>query len=143
MRRRSKLDFVFQGGKRRHIVIAPTAGNVVTNLSPAAGWRWQILHGLINLTCDATVANRTIRIRLTDGTTVSHQVGISGATTASATRNLAVRSGYAANGGGTEGDLIAFGLLIIEGADQLRVLVDAGVAGDSYNGIITVLEAKA
>jgi len=135
------LVFTFPGGKKVIKTIAATAGNVVTNLSPGAGKRWLILRGYITLTCDATVADRYIFIEVTNGTVVTDHYHRTDAITGSTTGSLGFHETLFLDAA-IKVDTYYFGIrpILIEGADQLRMRIANGVAGDSYEGFVTVLE---
>ena len=137
------------GGKRVQYTITATAGNVVTNISPATGKRWLGLRGILTLTTDATVANRTIVLQITDGTNLIECVGYSAVIAASLVGSLSFgevvhAGGKAAAIAGIFTDNINSYLgirpILIEGADQLRITIINGKAGDSYSGYLVVLE---
>lgn len=141
------------GGRRRHLTIAATAGDVVTNLSPGLGKRWIVLSGKLYLANNATVANRVLRLNKTNGTIEVEQIAASIIVAASASRTVnfgEVKAAWSsgsttfANGGvgwGTS-DYFAIDGIVIEGLDELRIAISAGVAGDSYEGTVTVLEMQ-
>lgn len=135
---------VFPGGQKKNLVVSATAGNVITNLVPGVGYRWRVLRGLITLTCDATVANRYIRLQDTDGVNIVEYLG--GSTVLTATVVGAINFGKSQLGAGvdTRGytllGYLTIGDLIIDNLDELRISITAGVAGDSYSAEIVVLE---
>lgn len=133
--------------KLRHISIAATAGNVATNLSPTAGYRWEILYGEITLVNDATVANRSVYIepQLSTGTEVTAGFYNTTAYTAGQTRRIKF--------GQHLDRIIDISILntnsfasikgwVIEGTDRLNITINNGQAGDSYSGSVTVYEIK-
>jgi hypothetical protein len=131
------------GGSLETQTIGATAGNVVFNASPGTGKRWVILYGSILITCDGTVVNRNIRVQLTDGSDVLVEYYQSGNITASQENVRVSLAGPGMNPGNLSGlndFLQSIGYAVIEGADQFRILVNGGVAGDSYSGSIRVLE---
>ena len=133
---------IFPGGKRRIIKIAATAGNVITNLSPGSGKRWLVLFGDLTLVCDATVATRYMQLSTTDGTNLTQSFpGL--APVASETKNISYNQTveHLTAVAVTADAHVAIGNnIILEGADQLRITINAGVAGDSYSGFFVVLE---
>lgn len=136
------LAWTFPGGNLRTIEIAATAGNVVTNKSPGTEKRWVFLYGRIVLVNDATVANRNVGMDITDGTNILCKLGSSGNITAGQTKGVSWQP-IATVVTAVMGDDNNIGITkgtIIEGADQLRITVAAGVAGDSYSGFLRVLE---
>lgn len=132
---------VFPGGRAKTLVISPTAGNVDTNLSPGIGMRWVIQRARLILTTNATVATRNILTAWTDGTNVV-AFGVQSANCAasgSTTLNLLPRNypqggalGIEANG--------EIGEVVISEEEQLRIYIGNGVAGDSYEGLVSVRE---
>tara|TARA_Y100000310_G_scaffold283865_1_gene306154 strand:+ start:214 stop:648 length:435 start_codon:yes stop_codon:yes gene_type:complete len=138
-----EIDFslTYPGGHLRTLTIGATAGNTTTNESPGTGTRWIILYGSITLSTNGTVANRVIRTMLTDGSDVLTRFLYSPNITASQTKVLNYNNAIEVDGSHTSQNFISsLGNPIIEGADQLRIQVDGGVAGDSYSGFIRVLE---
>lgn len=144
----STLALVFPGGKRLQNNIAATLGDVVTNLSPAIDKRWLVLHGYLVLVADANASNRLLRLLLTDGTDITRIIGRADAITATQTRSVSFADHVSQIGGWNLADQAApleisnvgIGTVIIEGADQLRIQVVNGLAGDSYSGRVVVLE---
>lgn len=141
------LALTYPGGKLLDVIIAATAGNVVTNKSPGALKRWLVLYGVVSLTADGNAANRIITLRLTNGTSVIHNIGFAAAITAGQTgaldigRAIESQSGlYGATTGSLSGYLGIGDGYVIEGDDQIRVLIGAGLAGDSYEATFRVLE---
>lgn len=140
---KQEIIFTAKGGRRRTVVIAATAGNVVKNMTPEAGKRWVILRGIIILVTDATVANRQVKLQLTDGTNVTESLAIGNAHVASLTRptNLGearnVVGGLLGNG---DNRYIGIDPILLENPDQFRITIQAGVAGDSYSGFLVVIE---
>jgi hypothetical protein len=137
------LALMFPGGKRSNEAIPATAGNAVYNLSPPSGKRWLVLRGRITLVNDATVANRQIRIEVTDGTNITEVIGRGSAIAGSATGHLSIGELNYQKGVtvGHADDYIGLNPpVLLEDADQLRITIDAGVVGDSYTGHFVVLE---
>lgn len=139
--------FTFPGGRKRTVTIAATAGNVTSNKSPGAGTRWIVLRGRITVTNDATVASRQIVIQITNGTVVTEAVGFSAIIAASQTGDLDFGEAGAVqgltlgqDGGFNITNYVQLTNVILDSADQLRILIQNGVAGDSYSGSIEVLE---
>ena len=137
------FSWIFPGGKRVIKTIAATAGDVVTNLSPGSGKRWLVLYGMVTIVCNGTAANREVKAVITDGTSVIMNLGFNAtAFTAGQTRIML----YMAGGGTGNSDEFTNvmtrlpQLCILEAADQLRITVAAGVAGDSYSGYFVVME---
>lgn len=135
---------MFQGGRRVTKTIPATAGNVAYNLSPGAGKRFILLRGRLGLVADVTVANRKFYLQLTDGTNITARfLNNTTAITASQSKGISLLEEVSHIGGEVGiGDLAAIGIgrQILEGADQLKIGVDGGVAGDSFSGYIVVLE---
>jgi hypothetical protein len=136
------LALTFPGGKRATQTIAATAGNVTINLSPGTGKRWLVLRGRIGLTTDATVANRYLVIHTTDGTNLTESLASTAAVVASQTEYISLGEALVTKSGALGGDNYYIGMMpvLLEGADQLRITVTAGVVGDSYSGYFVVLE---
>lgn len=141
------LSYVFQGGQAKQIVVTATAGNVVTNLTPATGRRWLILRGEIYLSCDVTVANRRIIIQITDGTNIVETFAYSNIVIASGQGTLDFGEGLTlANSAGfgqisTDIGYIGIQPIFLANVEQFRISINAGVAGDAYSARIEVLEA--
>lgn len=139
----SEFAFTFPGGELKTITFAATAGNVVTNKTPGAGVRWIVLYGRFTLVADANAANRYLNAQLTDGTNVlCTLIGLNAAITAGQTKSVSYQKGIAAAKGdaGTDHGHICIGDVILEGADQFRMTITDGQAGDSYSGYLRVLE---
>lgn len=144
---RLSVVFTFPAGKLAKQTIPATAGDVETDLSPGSGKRWVILPmGRIVLTTDANAANRYIRLRITDGTNDICYLGFSAVAVASKTANLELNSVIRVDdvtpdkGAGDVAASLSFDPIIIEGAMGLKIDIIAGVAGDSYEGFLYVLE---
>ena len=141
-----KFMYIFQGGRRRLLTIPATAGNIVTNLTPGAGKRWLIVHGMVSLANGVGVANRLIFLQITNGTVVTHRIGSTTSITASQNGSLdfgPVRHNRTALAGFYAGDVptyLGIDPVIVEGADQLRISIPNGLAADAYEGFVTVLE---
>ena len=140
-----EIDFAltYPGGFLRSLTIGSTAGDEITNLTPGEGARWIVLYGVILLVTDSTVANRRFNIDLTDGSNITYQYPTNNtAVTASLSRRLAM--GPIMNGAGGMTSPRNYHLEldspIIEGDDQFRITISVGQAGDSYSGIVRVLE---
>ena len=136
------LALTYPGGQLKTITIAATAGNVVTDKTPGPRKRWVLLYGRVTLVLDATVADRYLDLQITDGTNIlDGGLRNNVAFTASQTRfvSFANYQGAGLNQNINDHARFQFGG-ILEGADQLRVKVASGVAGDSYSGFIRVLE---
>jgi len=131
-------------GRRLLQSIAATGGDVTTNLSPGAGKRWKILYGMLTITTDGTVANRQIQVRIMSPTALIHHLMESA--TRAATGTLAMHFGMGRDGqiGGTLGytgvNYIPFQEFEIQGTEQFRIYITAGVAGDSYSGEVMIEE---
>ena len=135
------LVLAYPGGQLKTITIAATAGNVVMNKSPGAKKRWIVLLGAITIITDGTVANRKLRISLTDGSNVltnfPQSPDIPASTTAIQNYNEARESEGSWGGVDT---VCSLGSPILGDSDQLRLTLANGVAGDSYSGYFRVLE---
>jgi len=138
-----EFAFTFPGGELKTITISATAGNATANKTPGANKRWVLLYARITLVCDATVVDRYINAQLTDGTNIlAILMGITTAVTASQTKSVSYQRGIAVGKGdaGTDHAHINMGDVILEGADQFRINITSGVAGDSFSGFLRVLE---
>ncbi len=138
------MNFIFPGGAIRNIVVPATAGNAPTTLTPGNGKRWRLLRSSLYLTCDVTVANRYLRLQpRTGGGVVSGPILVSAVVVASAGVVLSISPVLVLSGGSIAGSHFGIGQSFLFGpTDQIYIDVTAGVAGDSYSGIITVLEAS-
>lgn len=137
------LAWIFQGGRRVTKIISSTAGNVNTLLSPGTGKRWLVLRGKITINTDATVANRYIHLRTTDGTNETEMIGRGNAVAASASQNLnfgEARNIQNATYGSGGDQYIGLQPVLLEGDDELKITVVSGQAGDNYSGYVVVLE---
>jgi len=138
------MVLTFPGGKLRSVAIPATAGNVVRNISPGEGKRWVILSGIITLDTDATEANRQIRFQTLDGADVPLETSRTGAVAIVANTIKSVAFSKFVNmeaTGGSIGSNVEYSWsAIIEGTDQFRITILLGQAGDSYSGVLRVLE---
>lgn len=136
------IQLIFIGGKRTVETIAATAGDVITNLSPhSTNRRWLVLSGRITLVADATVANRSIRFYKTDGTNITEYLFTSAAVTAGQTRSISHGEVKHLDTATILDNFYAgHDPILIEGADQFRIQIGNGVAGDSYSGYVVILE---
>ena len=136
--------WTFQGGRHLTITIGATAGNVVTNLTPALGKRWLILGGIVTIVCDATAVNRIIILTATDGTNITRPLSQTANILATTTKKSGFgEANYYSTGCNPATVDWYCGLgtpILLEGADQFRITINAGVAGDSYSGFIDILE---
>jgi len=135
--------WIFPGGKRVVKTIAATAGNVATNLSPGTGKRWLLLFGRVTLVNDSTVATRYLTFATTDGTNLTQRFPILNLGQAKDLTYFYSLHQHLSHIGGSGIENLHLGIgthIILEGADQLRISVTSGVAGDSYSGSIVVLE---
>jgi len=139
------MAWVFQGGRRVTKTISATAGNVVTNLSPGANKRWIVLYGRINLTTDATVADRYIVLSIRDssGNVLAGLARNDTAITASSSGTLDISTARLLSGADTAGvPTVGIGTFVIDQTDVLRIAISSGQAGDSYSGYVVVLEIE-
>lgn len=137
------LRDIIKNAKLRSVPIAVTAGNIVTNLTAGTNKRWLILYGRVTLVADATVANRYIEHKITDGTNVLMEGNVnSTAITAGQTRtnNYGLYTNGTASGSNDTWQISFIHDMLIEKAMQLRFKIAGGQAGDSYSGYIVVLE---
>lgn len=140
----------FQGGKRKHVVVAATAGNVVSNSSPGSGKRWKILSCKVILVTDVNAGNRYVIFQLTDGTNIYSMLGRGAVQTQSATAGVQIdRVTPTVVGGVVIQDLDVNGITtsrlplpenILEGDDQFRITISGGLAGDSFTARLVVME---
>lgn len=133
---------VFPGGHAKTLTISPTAGNVITNLSPGVGLRWVILRGRLIITTDITVADRVILKEFTDGINLIERMWVTPAIPASQTRTVSFGNFRFNPAGLNYPDNWYTGEepSILSNMDQLRISVGIGVAGDSYQGFVSILE---
>lgn len=136
------FSWTFPGGRRRVVAIGATAGNVVSNQSPGAGKRWLILRGLIVLVTDVTVAARYVDLMLTDGTNIVSYIAQSDVQAASGTKRVSFGEVRQYVGAGAPYNHVGIQPILLESADQFRISITAGVAGDSYTGYLVVLELE-
>ena len=142
------LALTYPGGKLLSVTIAATAGNVTTNKTPGSGKRWKLLSGTITLVADGNAANRRIQLFVTDGTDVIGYLGQSDADiTATQTSTIDIQPfstpvnwDLGRVGVTLRSALVISGDQFLEGADQFRVSIAAGLAGDSYSGTLRVME---
>jgi len=142
---KTPLVWIAPGGRKRTIAIAATGGDVTTNLSPGTGKRWVVLYGKIILVADANAANRYPAWFITDGTTVILDLGKKNtAVTAGLTKSMGISTRESEGAEDVTASLDSEMMLpeptILEGADQLRITILAGLAGDSYSGNVVVME---
>lgn len=138
------MEFTFPGGRLRHIAVPATAGNVATNQTPGSGKRWKVLSFRFTLVADVTVANRYLNVCMYSGTEILGTSYNSVVCVASATKRLSGIGGFAPTGAGMSEDAVVWmdpESWILEGTDILKINVAAGVAGDSYSGVFTVLDS--
>ena len=144
------MALTFPGGTLKTVEVTATAGNVVSDSTPGSGKRWKILYGNIVLTTDGTVVNRTFRVQILSGGDVLSNLGASSENIpASTTGTLDFGGLFGANNrnftnGAYAGYPQFFSLdpasFIIEGSDIFKITINNGVAGDSFEGFIRVLE---
>lgn len=141
------LVLSYPGGTLKTVTIAATAGNVVTNKAPGAGKRWIVLSGYVLLDTDVNAANRRIVLAITDGTNILQNLGFTNIVTANQLGQVDF-GGVGTLTGWSPGTLGSTNIdeyfeiqgLLIEGVDQVRITITAGLAGDSYSGFFRVLE---
>lgn len=142
----SQSVYTFPGGRHTVVHIAATAGNVATSIIPSSEIRYLVLGYKITLVCDATVANRYIRVGKRQITTGYNPCGTAdgGAITASQTKTLAAGDyGLVVTGGFTRIDTAYVGInfpILWTYEVQGYIDIEGGVAGDSYSGDIEILE---
>lgn len=138
-----EIDFslTYPGGHLRTITISNTAGDAVDNQTPGTGKRWIILYGSIKYIASGDVANRVIRPTITDGSVVLTRFLYSPVITASQTKYMNFNACREVDGSfSSQNSIQDLGQPIIEDADQFRITIDGGVAGDVYSGYLRVME---
>jgi len=139
------IALTFPGGKLHTLTIAATAGNVQTNLTPGVRKRWVILSGKITIVCNGNPSNRLVIIgkQTTAGIALDPAPFNDTAFTAGQTRSIAFDSMFPGGEWKDEdfnaSSAVPFGG-ILEGTDRINIQISGGLAGDSYSGIIRVLE---
>jgi len=139
---KANINWMFLGGRIRKLTISNTAGNVATALSPGQGKRWLVLRGNIHISTDATTADRSLNIYVTDGTNITcYYPKNNTPVTASQTADIS----FANYGNGVDVTRQARGHIgipniLLEGSDELKLVIANGQAGDTYNGYVVVLE---
>lgn len=124
------------------ITIPATAGNVITSIRVPKGHQLEVLYGRISLTCDATVATRTIRQRIVGAGLVNvltqflkgADCTASNSTASSYNNETGIIAGAQLSDAAHHGNCP----YAVKGDDVLQVYVAAGVAGDSYSGFLKV-----
>ena len=133
------------------IVIAATAGNVVTQIEPTQGYKLIFKYGWFTITNDATVADRIIRTWIEDAAGNHLSQGINNATaiTASQTKTRSMRFGP-----GYFGDLSDLGMPGANDAQSIwseeeiyetdfyEIEIVNGQAGDSYAFRLKYIESE-
>lgn len=126
------------------VTIAATAGNVASSIAPPAGHMYRVIEGHVKLDCDASVANRFILLKhvLVGGKIVTTIA--STAITANQNGALSLHPLYGLNGAPVLNTYLGLSLnvnlgvylkeLILYWGDEIQIVIDAGVAGDSYSG---------
>lgn len=146
---RKDVNFDFPAGRIRTIPIAATAGNVNADLAVPAGKQWRILSSHITLVTDATVVNRTPYVEKRNGTDVTEPIGFGGSWGASNTVYFSMGeavtlygtgAGLGHRAGASYSAYIGIQNLYLGKDDLLRISIVNGVAGDSYQGFLSVLE---
>lgn len=146
---RKDVTFDFPAGRIRTIPIAATAGNVNKDLAVPAGKQWRVLSLHTTLTTDATVVNRTPYIEKRNGTDVTEHIGHGGSwgqnssvyfSMGEAVVVYGTGAGLGHRSGAAYSSYIGIQNLFLGKDDLLRISIVNGVAGDSYQGFLTVLE---
>lgn len=126
------------------VSIAATAGNVATAITPPAGHLYKIRTGHVKLDCDATAANRFILLKhvLVGGKIVATYA--STAITANQNGAFGLFPITGLNGAPVLNTYLGLSLnvnlgvyineIVLYWGDEIQVVIDAGVAGDSYSG---------
>ena len=130
-------SFMLDGGDVKEYLLIPTAGNVVTHINAPVDRKYHFLSLVIELVNDATVANRTIQMRITNDPSLVVPIDIlflSPNYAASATGVMAltgmrgvIGATVSPNVYGMWGDNIWLDQLI-----GLDIRIANGVAGDTY-----------
>ena len=144
------MALTFPGGTLKTVEVTATAGNVVSDSTPGSGKRWKILYGNFVLTTSGDSANRTFRVQILSGSDVLCNLGASSENIPASTTGTLDFGGLmnANNRNFTNGAYAGYPQFfsldpesfIIEGSDILRITINNGVVGDSYEGFIRVLE---
>ena len=130
-------------GRRVIKTIAMTAGNVITNLNPGVGKRWNVMFGEITLITDGTAANRYVRALFSDaaGNTLYRILNTGVAITANTTISVEFGKQHILRGSdGVTHNTSLPNDAIIEGTDLFKIYIANGQAGDSYSGRFVVME---
>lgn len=134
------------GGYHYRWTVTATAGNSNKSWSPAAGKRGYLLDARLTLVADATVASRKIRIykQVTTGPVTLGATIIGPATAAGETKVLGVDGwvvAYSLSPTDVDGSAMINPAQFSVGSDE-RLYIDVlnGVAGDSFSGIVRILE---
>lgn len=137
----------WEEGQIKTITISATAGNVTTDETPGATKKWKILYAYFSLVTDATVADRTFNIYITDSSNNPLTGNVYSAAHVASTTKYYNISPWNISGTNftVAGNSVTYGMreLIISGTDKMRIGISNGVAGDSYSGRIKVIELPA
>jgi hypothetical protein len=122
------------------------AGNVNSTHTVPDNMAWELLYGQVSLTTDATVANRRVQIAVldaSDNVITDYHAG------AVVTASLSNQHHELMQGVFRETTFVGSALQVPIGMDliaqqgwKIRVSIDAGVAGDSYNVKLVVKEHR-
>ncbi|MBA7534787.1 hypothetical protein ES705_27036 [subsurface metagenome] len=128
--------FTFPGGKKVIVKGAAIAGNVDTIKACPVGKRWKLLNIYINLTTDATVADRFPSVYKRDSAAATIFKSHSDVVTATLTRAKIWTTAVSAY----NTDINGLGIQLLETNEDIRVTIDSGVVGDAYDYLIEYLE---
>jgi hypothetical protein len=140
--------FTFPAGRIATFVVGATPGNIVFELAPPAGKRWQFLRGRLQVVCDATVADRLLRLAVYSNYSAVHlgPIFYGDIAVALATRSIAFKQWWTGAGNFAESEdtrhFIGNDVLLDED-HFIRLWVSNGVVGDLYSGILEFLEVRA
>lgn len=138
----------WEDGQIKAVTIAATAGTANADKSPGAYKKWKIIAGAITLVNDATVANRNLILATYNETpTLDGQIYFTMPNlAASATGYYYIKRSATCDTGSTNGGTAYIVIpdgLIINKTGFLRISVGTGKAGDSFSGVLTVIELPA
>ena len=110
----------------------PAAGAEISETVPT-GARWRLIGGMLTLTCDATVATRTVSLTFDDGTTTYARVSATGSVAASTTSRYNVGS-FPFAGVNTVGNYhIAIPRdVVLPAGHRIQTLTSSLQAGDNF-----------
>ena len=116
----------------------PVAGNVATTITVPAGERWLLLNVAVELTTDATVANRLINIYTRDIAAVDKFRNTSNAIAASTTAAKYFSREISA----VSTTVNSLGYQILDAGEDVYISVYLGQAGDAYDYLVEYLKVE-